>query len=290
MSKSELRFDRSEITVGCDAELPAFYNNNGMGASLVGLIGGKKGRPVKCEGGGYLADGVMAEMNVDPVPGTEAGCNQFVININLCMDAIGTAIYPHDLNFKVKDSVEYHDRELQTKQSRESGCDKTIDAYSGLFNQPEDLGINNFRYAGGDIHLGWPNATLNERVNVVRILDAIFAAAEVESLGEPSKRSSEFGVLGKFREKPYGIEYKTVGNFWLQSEELIRWAFDAAITAVERGVSETMRREQTGWEDKPFVEDYVDHIRHARGGWNRNAARRIYTMFTVPIPVPKAGE
>ena len=47
-----------------------------------------------------------------------------------------------------------------------------------------------------------------------------------------NKRKELYGKAGAFREKPYGVEYRTISNYYLQSKKLIYWVFDQTQAAI----------------------------------------------------------
>ena len=38
-----------------------------------------------------------------------------------------------------------------------------------------------------------------------------------------------YGKAGSMRHKPYGVEYRTLSNFWLNSDELTSWVYDRTL-------------------------------------------------------------
>jgi hypothetical protein len=58
-------------------------------------------------------------------------------------------------------------------------------------------------------------------------------------LGVPSvlmdqgeQRKKMYGAAGAHRVKSYGVEYRTLSNFWIFEEKLIRWAWDNTARSV----------------------------------------------------------
>jgi hypothetical protein len=48
-----------------------------------------------------------------------------------------------------------------------------------------------------------------------------------------SQRRKLYGKAGSMRHKDYGVEYRTVSNFWLGSQELMSWVYDRTLWATQ---------------------------------------------------------
>jgi len=57
------------------------------------------------------------------------------------------------------------------------------------------------------------------------------------------RRRAIYGKAGRYRTKPYGMEYRPLGNFWLESPDMVSLIYDLtmqAIECVENGIASQM--------------------------------------------------
>ena len=47
-----------------------------------------------------------------------------------------------------------------------------------------------------------------------------------------TKRREMYGQAGAYRPKSYGLEYRVLSNFWLQSDDYIKWAYNTVHLAL----------------------------------------------------------
>lgn len=55
-------------------------------------------------------------------------------------------------------------------------------------------------------------------------------------LDDDKERRSLYGSAGSFRFKEYGIEYRTLSNFWLKNKDFMSWVFDQTQLAITSNV------------------------------------------------------
>lgn len=87
----------------------------------------------------------------------------------------------------------------------------------------------NARTAGGHIHIGCDQLkTEIEICAVARLLDLFVGIPSIlfDHSEESKKRRRIYGQPGRFRVKPYGLEYRTLSNWWLQKDEYIGLIYD----------------------------------------------------------------
>ena len=130
-------------------------------------------------------------------------------------------------------------------ESRELGCLPSRNAYGEVSPVPTDGMKYRWRSAGGHIHLDLRTSTTNrgraegyrnreDIESLVRLLDLFVGIPSVllaRGKGE-LKRREAYGRAGEYRVKRYGIEYRTLSNFWLQSPYVFSLIFGQADTAV----------------------------------------------------------
>lgn len=215
-------------TVGADPEV--FLKNQFNIVSAIGLLGGTKEAPLPVKKGAIQEDNVLAEFNIDPVT-TE---DMFVSHIDTVMKELHEKVKPHGLSLLVQSSHDFDIMELIAggEQALQFGCEPDMNAWTSEFNPAPDASAT-LRTAGGHIHLGLdvPERDIDTRLRTVKLMD-IFVGIPSVLLDADNKRRAMYGKAGACRIKPYGVEYRTLSNFWLKTEASQRWAYQQTQRAV----------------------------------------------------------
>lgn len=211
------------IMVGADPEV--FMQENGRIISAIGRVPGTKTAPYPVPLGAVQVDNVLAEFNINPAASRE----EFVRNIKEVLASLrGMG------DIVVQASHEFSDEELAAfpKEAFVFGCDPDYCCYTGDEN-PKPKGPKGLRTAGGHIHVGYDVASGPESYQVVAAMDIVLGLPSV-FMDTDNRRRILYGKAGAFRPKPYGVEYRTLSNFWLGSDELISWAYRSTVEAFNR--------------------------------------------------------
>lgn len=220
-----------EILVGCDPEV--FVKQNGIFRSAYGLIKGDKKNPQKVPRGAVQVDGMALEFNIDPAA-TE---DEFVINVQDVLNTMKGMVPDYEV---VATPVAHFDLDYirsQPADALELGCDPDYNAWTGVPNDKPNA-ERPMRTASGHVHIGWTNGediydpihrssamAVGRQMDFYLGLNSLFYDNDVE-------RREMYGKGGCVRVKPYGVEYRTLSNAWLNSEKLMRWVFRAATKGV----------------------------------------------------------
>jgi len=76
------------------------------------------------------------------------------------------------------------------------------------------------RSAGGHVHI---ETSLNKR-HVIQACDLFLGVPSV-LMDDGEMRKQLYGKAGCFRPKPYGVEYRTLSNFWIFKKKYIEWVW-----------------------------------------------------------------
>jgi len=216
------------ILVGADPEL--FLQNEQELISAEGLIGGTKEKPLPIpEYPGYFLqeDNVMVEFNIPPAENAE----DFIDSIETMREYIDMAALIHDATISPLASGDFNPRFLRTPQAITFGCEPDSSVYLERVNEaPPTEGT--LRTCGGHIHVGYDNPSNGTSVRLIKAMDMTLGLNSLH-LDKDDRRRTMYGNAGAFRFKKFGVEYRTLSNFWIFNRELIKWAYEGTMAAIE---------------------------------------------------------
>lgn len=225
MSKDK---DKKIETIGSDPEVFIYDLENKEYISGEGIVNGNKEAPFYPNNGdiGIQKDNVMVEFNIPP----STTADDFSKNLQKGLDLIKNII-GNNIEIRIESHAVFPEKLIGTKQFEEFGCSDDFDAYSLDFATVHEIKTTD-RFCGGHVHLGFEKPTEDEILNTVRAMDLYLAIPMMIFEGK-SLRSQYYGTPGRFRIKPYGLEYRTLSNYWLKTDKLRKFVFDQSVLAFE---------------------------------------------------------
>lgn len=223
------------LTVGSDAEVFLRDAGGNLVASC-GKFGGTKERPkamfkvdwnvpstYKDRGFMYQEDNVALEFNI-PAADTQA---KFTAHMKRALGECEKLAKEKGLVVAIEAANVFPDTELQTKAAKEFGCEPDFSVWSLKPNPRPKANNPNLRTASAHIHVGYPDM---DRVGFGRAMDLFLGAPSVV-LDPDRMRRELYGKAGCIRIKPYGLEYRTLSNFWLKDR--LDWVYQQVEKVVQ---------------------------------------------------------
>lgn len=252
------------FTLGTDPEL--FLEKDGIIISAEGLIGGTKNEPkaISKEGHAIQEDNVMVEFNIPP----SATKDEFLNNINFVKNYLETlaSVYKCKLNYTT--SAQLTKEELSTPQARMFGCDPSYNVYLKDIS-PAPSAKSTWRSCGGHIHIGYDNPDQETTEKIIYAMDMILGLQAV-NLDPDTIRKDSYGKAGEFRFKPFGVEYRSLSNFWIKNDELINWAYESTAKVIDLVNSDII---------DSLIEKYSDTVREAIDTSNKELAIKTFNLI-----------
>jgi hypothetical protein len=84
----------------------------------------------------------------------------------------------------------------------------------------------------GHIHVGYNNPDDKTSFEIAKAMDLFLGVGSV-LLDKDTQRRSLYGKAGAMRLKSFGMEYRTLSNFWIFDDKLISWVFNNTLKALE---------------------------------------------------------
>ena len=228
--------------IGTDFELFLKHKETNEIVSAEGIIQGTKYEPFNFDKSNqYFStslDNVLAEATIPPVNNV----NDWLLNIKKSRDYI-ESILPNHLCTVALPAASLNERWLDTVNAKLFGCDPDFDAWMRVANERPKAKDLNLRSAGAHIHVGYDIHLTDEGEvdwekkisigeSIIKAMDLFVGIPSV--LQEPENdRKKLYGKAGAFRFKDYGVEYRTVSNYYLENEKLTTWVFGATIKALD---------------------------------------------------------
>ena len=211
------------FSFGLDPEF--MITRNGQYFSAISIVPSTKYERHKVGAGEFYHDNVMAECAIPPSSSKE----KTIENIRTVLKDYAALIRPYKLT--VQASQDFPPSELEHPEAKKIGCDPEYDVYSlSIVKPPEEEFITNpLRTAGGHIHLGCKLAKDEfQGYFIIRMLDLCLGLPSIYMDKDPSSamRRRIYGNAGRFRKPKWGIEYRSLGNFWLSSPVLVGLIYD----------------------------------------------------------------
>lgn len=222
------------VMIGCDPEM---FVTDGMEiVHSIGIIGGTKSAPLKVGHGALQEDNVLLEFNTDPTDVPELFLQYIRETQSSASDRIrsfGLRIVPN------QSSHIYPSMEGFPDSAFEFGCTPDYNGLTGEVN-PSPTSVNpNLRTAGGHVHIGWDHfATVTpELQGRVGVMCDYFLGLPSLLKDSDDLRRELYGKACAIRYKPYGVEYRTLSNFWIWNDDDVKWVFHQAQAAYNAAVS-----------------------------------------------------
>ena len=217
------------VTVGADPEV-FVADNRGNITSAIGKVGGSKEYPRPVNNGGVQEDNVLAEFNINPAKSKI----EFVCNITDVMHELKNILQNNDLQPVVIPSYNFTPEEIQGfgSEALEFGCSPEWNAWDSKKMPMPKGDKSSLRTAGGHVHIGYDNPDGLTNENLVKMLDFTLALPSL-FIDTDKLRRKLYGKAGSMRHKQYGVEYRTLSNFWLNSDELMSWVYDRTLWSTQ---------------------------------------------------------
>lgn len=229
--------EKDIITVGCDPELMIQDKKSGQLKSAIKILKGRKHEPEKVDGGFVHSDNVNLEFNCAPAK-TAA---EFAKNIGKVIKESNRLVGKSNVLI-VRASANFPKSELDDAEAKEFGCEPDYDAWKLKVNKPpKEAAASPFRTCGGHIHVGMTPKSkklLSEdmgKIRTIKMMDLVLGTLSVILDSDPTsmERRALYGGAGAHRPKSYGVEYRSIGNFWVKSPELVELMHDLTVFSVQ---------------------------------------------------------
>lgn len=264
--------NKFNITLGADPE--TFICDEKETVSAEGLTeGGTKRSPKKIteEGHAIQEDGIMFEYNIPPCKTEEEWVNAH----RLCIDYLEILANANGFKLSNKVSDVVNKKYLQSIQATTFGCEPDFNVYDKKINEAPDNDTN-LRCAGGHVAFGYDNPEFQTSEKIVKSFD-MFVTLPALFKDNDTRRRELYGKAGSFRVKDFGVECRALSNFWIKSEDDMRWVYRQSIKAIEVVLNN---------EIDELIDLYSEQVREAIDTANLELAAKLLININSEVKEP----
>lgn len=219
-----------KFTIGADPEV---FCKNAVDAyvSVIGKIGGTKQQPLPLPiGPGFAVqeDNVALEYNVPPAENEE----EFNGNIRKIMSFLEDHVRSMGMKFGKDSAVLFNPDELRDPRALVFGCDPDFNAWkNGDINPRPKAKDQTLRTCGGHVHVGYPFDDEGDIISFIKHMD-LFSVPTV-FMDNGLLRKELYGKAGAYRPKSFGVEYRSLSNFWVFEDKYRKWVYKTVDHALD---------------------------------------------------------
>src|SRR6056297_2377798 len=262
-------------TIGADPEFA--LRKGSINVPAFHYFKGTKQHPEdKGNGFAILRDNLLVEGNIPPASDLE----EFYRNMTFIQDLISSIVNVDGTGIYYQDLVKYNKRFIYTDDGMEFGCSSYNDAWSQESKPSPVLTDTFFRPVGNHIHLGYEMKRddidpmqMNEWL--ARAYD-YFVSLPADTIHFSKERRENYGAYGSYRDTKYGVEFRSLGGYFLQRRYLI-WIYEQVQKTVEFCKSEDNCQKLASL-TQPSYDDYeflgIELLDQVPGGINLEQPHR----------------
>lgn len=258
------------MRIGADPEV-FLLDSKGKLTSSIGLIGAGKLDPFQIpdmpKGFTLQEDNVSLEYGIPPAKSGEQ-LHQYISSV---MEK--SLEYTKGLKFSNLSCAVFPADQMTDPGAHVFGCEPDFNAWGpqGFDKDGNPMNINPgiqvphqfMRSAGGHIHV----ETKLDPVKVVRGMDLFLGVPSV-LMDQGEDRRKLYGKAGAHRIKPYGVEYRTLSNFWIFKKDYCEWVF--------RNTAEALKYYE-------LAEGFGEEIQQAINGNDRSLAQQLVAALSLEV-------
>lgn len=211
--------------------------------------------------GSIVSDGVQAEVHPSADTCIALHCTRVFGLLKFWAQQLLAA----DLRPDFTQTLELTEKDLARfdPACRQLGCQPSMNIYEPDAKLGIDPATYKWRSAGGHIHIGHNlrggDPLINRLSDIVPLLDVLVGNTSVLIDRDPlaAQRRKVYGRAGEFRLPSYGLEYRTLSNFWLRAPQLHSLMFELARLAFQTAVNSTPRPK---WDCSVYPPTFKDLI------------------------------
>ncbi len=248
------------MRLGQDIET-LLVDSTGKHISAIGYINADKWHPMQipgmAQGFTLQEDNVALEYGMPPAASAEEWDRSILAVMEKSKE------YVAGLSFSRLSCVVFDKDQMMHPSAHRFGCEPDFNAWTGETNPKPNPPHPFMRSAGGHIHV----ETQEDPCAVIRAMDLFLGVPSV-LMDSGEERKQLYGKAGAHRVKKYGVEYRTLSNFWAFESAHRQWVWRATERALD---------------NLGLAEDFADPILAAIDGNDKGAAEYLVHMLNLEV-------
>jgi len=235
----------TDMSFGCDPELFLEKGGHIIGSekvlhdqSLASLEWGTNGSKTTgvLNKNAIVQDGIQIELNPRPNPCRANLGSEIAATFRVLRDHLAKL---DNVNASFSSVIEVSQEEMDSlsEKSKLLGCKPSHNMYDQAATVSCDGSTYRTRSAGGHIHIGlsrYSSHLMKHREKLVPLMDVLVGNTSVLIDRDPyaAERRKVYGRAGEYRLPVYGLEYRTLSNYWLKAYPLFSFVMGMTRMAV----------------------------------------------------------